>query len=113
MKGMRNIAPLGIRIPDELKDRIQAQAKENGRSTNAEIVQILESSFSQHTDREVAELKEVIKHKENMLNLKQQLIDTQQSSILHLEKTVSNLEEHINILKDQIDMYKKSYKPIL
>ncbi|MDF7631463.1 Arc family DNA-binding protein [Erwiniaceae bacterium L1_55_4] len=46
MKGMRNIAPFGLRMPDELRDAITARAKANGRSINSEIVQILEDAVS-------------------------------------------------------------------
>ncbi|WOO51128.1 Arc family DNA-binding protein [Hafnia alvei] len=36
---------LRIRLPIELKEKIEVTAKENGRSMNAEIVQRLDSSF--------------------------------------------------------------------
>ncbi|MEQ4907343.1 Arc family DNA-binding protein [Proteus mirabilis] len=36
---------LRIRLPIELKEKVEVTAKENGRSMNAEIVQRLESSF--------------------------------------------------------------------
>ena len=42
MKGASNIAPFGLRMPEELKTKISARAKKNGRSMNAEIVQMLE-----------------------------------------------------------------------
>lgn len=109
MKGASLIAPLGVRIPDELKDKIQGQARENGRSMNAEILHILDSSFTQKTDTEVASLSEKVRHYAAMLELKEQIIETQKETISHMEKSISNLEEHINILKDQVDMYKKSY----
>jgi len=41
MKGMRNIAPFGLRMPDELREAIAERAKANGRSMNSEIVQML------------------------------------------------------------------------
>ena len=44
MNGMRNIAPTGVRIPDDLKDKIQARARRNGRSMNSEIVHILQTA---------------------------------------------------------------------
>lgn len=44
MKGMRSIAPFGLRMPDELKEKIQERAKANGRSMNSEIIQILEDA---------------------------------------------------------------------
>lgn len=45
MKGMRNIAPFGLRMPDELREAIAERAKANGRSMNSEIVQILEDAI--------------------------------------------------------------------
>lgn len=46
MKGASQIAPFGLRMPEELKDAISKRAAENGRSMNAEIVQMLEDSLS-------------------------------------------------------------------
>ncbi|MDA5495943.1 Arc family DNA-binding protein [Yersinia intermedia] len=46
MKGASNIAPFGLRMPDELKQRISELAKKNGRSMNAEIVSIIENHFA-------------------------------------------------------------------
>ncbi|MBN5380655.1 Arc family DNA-binding protein [Serratia bockelmannii] len=45
MKGMRNIAPFGLRMPDELRESVAKRAKANGRSMNSEIVQILEDTL--------------------------------------------------------------------
>lgn len=45
MKGMRNIAPYGVRIPDELKDSLTVRAAQNGRSLNSEIVMILQAAI--------------------------------------------------------------------
>lgn len=42
----REINPFGLRMPIELKDKIQRQAENNGRSMNAEIIARLESSFT-------------------------------------------------------------------
>ncbi len=49
MKGMRNIAPFGLRMPDELREALQARAKANGRSMNSEIVQILQDAIDEKT----------------------------------------------------------------
>ncbi|AUU38622.1 Arc family DNA-binding protein [Proteus mirabilis] len=56
MKGMRNIAPFGLRMPDELKEKIQERAKANGRSMNSEIIQMLQYAIdeAEHMDRIVA-----------------------------------------------------------
>ncbi|HGE8458727.1 TPA: Arc family DNA-binding protein [Serratia marcescens] len=43
MKGARDISPMGIRVPDSLKKRIQQEADKNGRSMNSEIVLILQN----------------------------------------------------------------------
>lgn len=45
MKGMRNIAPFGLRMPDDLREAIAERAKRNGRSMNSEIVQILQDTL--------------------------------------------------------------------
>ncbi|PHM57022.1 Arc family DNA-binding protein [Xenorhabdus sp. KK7.4] len=43
MKGMRGIPPTGVRLPDELKEKLQERAAKNGRSLNSEIVMMLQS----------------------------------------------------------------------
>lgn len=53
MKGMRNIAPFGLRMPEELREAIQQRAKNNGRSINSEIVQILQETLD--TDKAISE----------------------------------------------------------
>lgn len=45
MKGMRNIAPFGLRMPDELREAVAERAKRNGRSMNAEILIILSTAL--------------------------------------------------------------------
>lgn len=45
MKGASLIAPFGLRMPEDLKDKISERAKANGRSMNAEIVQILQDAL--------------------------------------------------------------------
>ncbi|TPW27798.1 Arc family DNA-binding protein [Martelella alba] len=51
---LANIAPFGLRMQPELKEKIKQAAEDNGRSMNAEIVQRLEDSF------EFADLKYVL-----------------------------------------------------
>lgn len=43
--GMREIAPFGVRMSPELKARLEAAAKINGRSLNAEVVARLQESL--------------------------------------------------------------------
>lgn len=42
---MREIAPFGLRMPAELKERIDREAKANGRSMNTEIISRLWASL--------------------------------------------------------------------
>ena len=43
---VRDIAPYGVRMPAELKEKLQSLAKKHGRSLNSEIVHILEEYVS-------------------------------------------------------------------
>jgi predicted HicB family RNase H-like nuclease len=42
MEGARKISPLQVRFPPELKEWLKAQALQNRRSLNSEIVTLLE-----------------------------------------------------------------------
>lgn len=71
MKGASLIAPFGLRMPEELKVRLAARAKDNGRSMNAEIVQILEDAVSDEPENiynnDLHELREIIKIQADLL----------------------------------------------
>jgi plasmid stability protein len=41
MKGASQIAPFGLRMPEELKDKLAERASANGRSLNSEILFVL------------------------------------------------------------------------
>lgn len=41
----RDIAPFGVRMPPDLKERVATAAKSNNRSMNAEIVATLEKAY--------------------------------------------------------------------
>lgn len=47
---IRDIAPYGVRLPAELKERLQVSAKRNGRSLNSEIVTRLIASYINDED---------------------------------------------------------------
>lgn len=49
---VRDIAPYGVRMPAELKEKIAGIAKGNGRSMNAEIVMAIEAWVSFHERKE-------------------------------------------------------------
>lgn len=64
MKGMRNIAPFGLRMPDDLREIIQQRAKENGRSMNSEILQMLRDLLDiERADKKTLEF---IEHESNL-----------------------------------------------
>lgn len=41
----RDLAPFGVRMPPDLKERVESAAKANNRSMNAEIVATLEKEY--------------------------------------------------------------------
>lgn len=59
MKGASNIAPLGVRLPDDLKIKIQERARKNGRSMNSEIVQILQDAINRGDTPQQASYEEI------------------------------------------------------
>lgn len=59
MKGASLIAPFGLRMPEDLKEKVAARAKANGRSMNAEIVQILQDVINIPSE---SDLDEVLEH---------------------------------------------------
>ncbi|HGJ5869380.1 Arc family DNA-binding protein [Arsenophonus nasoniae] len=74
-----DIAPFGVRMTTELKDRLHEEARRNTRSLNSEIVKRLEDSLS----------------KEN-----QQLSENKDD----FENRISMLEDMIEKLKKEIQM---------
>ncbi|EPF6064385.1 Arc family DNA-binding protein [Enterobacter cloacae] len=54
MKGASLIAPFGLRMPEDLKEKIALRAKNNGRSMNAEIVQILQEAVAEPSEDSLA-----------------------------------------------------------
>lgn len=46
VKDARSINPFGLRMPPELREQLEASARENGVSLNTEIVQRLTRSLS-------------------------------------------------------------------
>lgn len=59
IKAGRDIAPFGVRIPNDLKEKLQKSADQNGRSLNAEIIYRLDQSIKQDVSNIVIENKEL------------------------------------------------------
>ncbi|MGL6191405.1 MAG: Arc family DNA-binding protein [Serratia nevei] len=98
MKGMRNIAPLGVRLPEELKEKIQEQAKVNGRSTNAEIVTLLEQSVGGGSAKESKEeLEKVVESYEEQVKQLMSMIKVQRETIDLAYEQIALLKQHIKL----------------
>lgn len=96
MKGASNIAPMGIRIPDELKLKIQDRAREHGRSMNAEIVQIIEDSVNggaTFTPEAIKKLTDTISELKRIISLKDEISGYQERTIKAYAGQISLLEE--------------------
>ncbi|MFP2201245.1 Arc family DNA-binding protein [Enterobacter ludwigii] len=96
MKGASLIAPLGVRIPDELKEKIQTQAKANGRSMNAEIVFILDEAM-RDDDR-------------GDDDLNRQLIDVYEEKIKAMEDYIKMQKQAFELATEQISLLKTHIK---
>lgn len=46
-----NIAPFGVRMPPDLKKRLEISAKKNSRSLNAEVVFWLQKAMDEHEEQ--------------------------------------------------------------
>lgn len=102
MKGASQIAPLGVRLPDELKEKVQERAKEHGRSMNAEIVGVIEKSFSEQPNQEALAMKSALEHLQAINELKDQIIASQESSIKSQKETISSLHQTIDAMDRSI-----------
>lgn len=102
MKGASQIAPLGVRLPDELKEKVQERAKEHGRSMNAEIVGVIEKSFSEQPNQEALATKSALEHLQAINELKDQIIASQESSIKSQKETISSLNQTIDAMERNI-----------
>lgn len=57
---MRHIAPTGVRMPDDLKAKLQQSAKDNKRSLNSEIVARLNASYDDEIGKKLDEILRVV-----------------------------------------------------
>lgn len=100
MKGASQIAPLGIRLPEDLKEGIKARAAINGRSMNAEIVQMLDDAMHANDSApEIAKLRQEITTLKLMLALQERSIEMMQSTSL-LNESIENIEKNKKLRSD-------------
>ena len=113
MKGASQIAPFGVRLPDDLKAKIQDSAKLNGRSMNAEIVNILEEAmdnalsddFDAETLKVIHLYEEKIKAMEDYITVQKQAYELAMEQIALLKDLIKkstgfDLQEHFNKVVD-------------
>ena len=112
MKEAKNIPPTGIRFPDWLKEKVQERAKDHGRSMNAEIVGVIEKSFSEQPNQEVLAMKSALEHLQAINELKDQIIASQESSIKSQKETISSLHQTIDAMERSIDAMERSIKSL-
>ncbi|EMK9143251.1 Arc family DNA-binding protein [Citrobacter freundii complex sp. 2024EL-00238] len=95
MKGASQIAPLGIRLPDELKEKIKERAKINGRSVNSEIVQILED-FLAKDDQGLSQVDQLtIAAYEEQVSTLERIISAQKTAFELATEQIALLKQHI------------------
>ena len=61
MSDRHQTKPYPLRLPDELRERLEAEAKTAGRSLNAEITQRLEASFDKAESYTRNEAEDIVK----------------------------------------------------
>lgn len=113
MKGMRNIAPIGVRIPDDLKEKVQQKAKENGRSMNAEIIHIIEESINGiGSDKTDSSQEEYINQLISIISVQKESIDLAKEQIALLRQQIKiitgfDLHEYLKRMADDDESSKK------
>jgi len=77
-----------LRLPDGLRDRIKAKADDNGRSMNAEIIQLLEKEYPAPTDVMYFHLDNI----RRMLDIYE--VETDPKERLRLQKMVEDMTKY-------------------
>lgn len=95
MKGASQIAPLGIRLPDELREKIKAKAKESGRSVNSEIVQILDDALNDSAKGHAREIEIISEAYEEHIKTLEKIINVQSQSMDLAKEQIALLKQHI------------------
>ncbi|MGM1347650.1 Arc family DNA-binding protein [Serratia liquefaciens] len=107
MKGMRNIAPFGLRMPDELRESITERAKANGRSINAEIVQMLEDGLSRSEDSMVIDqLKAALEARDRDIESMKVITDLMKQNTALYQEQIAGLKK---MIKDTIGFDVQEY----
>jgi len=94
----RNDPQMNLRVPMELKEKIEKSAFDSGRSINAEAVFRLEQSFTQ--DKKLLEISSVMT--KTMMN-SLEAMDTALSKIVHLQDELDEKTKLLNKLSKKSD----------
>ncbi len=97
--GMRiaNIAPFGLRLRPELKGRIEAAARSNGRSMNSEIAARLEWSLGQDEEPKRSALQAM--QTSPAIRMEKRLIAVE----AQLESRIDQLESRLAALETELE----------
>ncbi|QDI12565.1 Arc family DNA-binding protein [Serratia marcescens] len=113
MKGMRNIAPFGLRMPDDLRQAVQEQAQANGRSMNSEIIEIISNSlfFSSINQDAVDYVLGTIKQ-DDFNNISDEEREHVMSLLIQAaEKLAKKIEKESTNLRQILDLISNNRKP--
>lgn len=95
----RDIAPYGIRMPAELKEKVQERAKANGRSMNAEIVNLIEDALKKDDfeNEGALDTQSTVKALEDAIKSMVSVIEVQDTTIALAKEQIALLKHHIKI----------------
>jgi len=96
----KRIPPFGLRLPPDLKERVQSAAKDNQRSMNAEIIARLEATLLDGSDDETAK---VVAELANKLNRYETEIEEDRKLTKRVRTLLSDLEEIKAIYREQVE----------
>lgn len=93
-KPMAAIAPFGLRMQPELKERIEKAAAQNNRSMNAEIIARLEFAlgFDATADAQGSEFAELVARK----------LDAQEAAVRETRREIADLKEWLRSRKPSV-----------
>lgn len=96
---LTNIAPFGLRMQADLKDRVRRRAEANNRSMNAEIISLIEAALIDATFRESEDFLPGLEksHKES------KAIRAQAEAIEFQSKVLEKQSKVIELLSEKLD----------
>jgi hypothetical protein len=107
------IAPFGLRMLPELREKIEAAARESGRSMNAEIVARLESSLDGSAGASADQIVKEMEFVRHMYERESKALSATQKLLAELLKTTTNALEEEGVKGDLIRISRNMAEGIL